>query len=94
LILKRRCGQDFLLKDQSILLLTNHAIFGGKTTAPWFSGLYDDLYIYGFLLTLMLLIAFFFAEATDLILVLLPVYYEAKLFFCTLLQDFAQALRR
>jgi hypothetical protein len=42
----------------------------------------------------MLLIAFFFAEATDLILVLLPVYYEAKLFFCTLLQDFAQALRR
>jgi len=45
LIQKRRCGQDFLLKDQSILLLTNHAIFGGKTTAPWFSGLYDDLYL-------------------------------------------------
>jgi len=38
LIQKRRCGQDFLLKDQSILLHTNQAIFGGRTTAPWFSG--------------------------------------------------------
>ena len=46
LIQRRRCGQDFLLKDQSILLLTNHVIFGGKTTAPWFSGLSDDLYMW------------------------------------------------
>lgn len=69
LIQKRRCGQDFLLKDQSILLLISHAIFGGKTTAPWSSGLSD---ICG-LSTLMLLISLFFAQLTDLMLLLLPV---------------------
>ena len=49
LIQKRRCGQDFLLKDQSILLHTNQAIFGGRTTAPWFSGfMIYGLYIVNF----------------------------------------------
>jgi 1-phosphatidylinositol-4-phosphate 5-kinase len=38
LIPKRRSGPDFLQKVPSTLLPTSHVIFGGRTTALWFSG--------------------------------------------------------